>query len=253
MAITISFVNMKGGVAKTTSVASVGCILAHMGYRVLMIDLDVQANLTTAFLPEGRQRSFVHILKGDNSVRGVEIEPNLSLLPSDIEMSGAESALLAWTGDKRYKILSVMLQNKRRQLDFILIDCPPSVGLVTANALVASDMYLCPCRLEDDSLRGVITLKKLINSVVRDVNPELKFGGVFFTMYDLRSRLAISVKNAFDDKFGDHILDSKIRRNVAVAEAKRNHMGVDVYAPDSNAAKDYAALVAEVLSKLKIA
>ncbi len=244
----IAFANHKGGVAKTTSTASIGGCLARDGYRILMVDLDGQANLTLMYLDDDDDRPTVY----DSLVDGkplpiLNIRENLDIVPSGIEMASAEIALVNKL--ERERVLSRVLSPVKNKYDFILIDCPPALNNVTTNAFLSSDYILVPMTAELLPLKGMRMLDSYI-SELKQVKPSLGITGVFLTRYKSRHNLAKAVEEAVADVYGDVLLKTKIRENTTMAEAAGSGSDIFEYAEHSPAAEDYRELTKELLNKL---
>jgi len=257
----VSVYIQKGGCAKTTTVASVAPLLARRGLRVLMIDADAQANLTTTFKADVAGRPtlyelFTSTAVGDNPQSVViGIEENLDLIPSDRRVAELDAAIAGRTA--REKILSRFLERKldaRRRYDVVLIDCPPSSGAIPLNALTASDSVLVPVTAEFLSLDGFARLNSLIEEVRDEVNPGLGILGVVITRFSASRRgmkkSHRDVEQALVQTCGELLFDTRIRENARVMDAPRYGKTICDYAPESNGAKDYIALAEEIYNRL---
>lgn len=258
---TIAIVNHKGGVGKTTSTASLGTALAMKGLRTLVVDLDAQQNLTFSLTPRGTedtpgeatgeeasQPSVFDALMGRQGLPQVEVAENLWLSPSSLELAGAETLLS--TRMAREGILRGLLDDVAESYDYILLDCPPSLGIVTVNALTAADTILIPMTAETLPLKGMTMLDDIVGQVRRSINPRLRLGGVFITRYNNR-RLNNAVTEAVRARYGSLLMDTRIRENIALAETPASGRSIFDYAPDSNGAADYRALAEELLQRLR--
>lgn len=248
----IAVINQKGGVGKTTTTVNLGAAMARRGKRVLLLDLDPQANLTLHLdqQPGPDTRTMTHIL-----VDGEELRPvvqgtstaNLSMIPSDTSLGGAEQALVNRIG--RETILREALGRLGSDLyDIVLMDCPPSLGVLAANALVAADDVLVPMQAEYFSLQGMAKLFEVVELVSKHLNPDLEVRAIIPCMVDLRTNLTSEVLNEIRNHFGSRVCQSMIRANVKLAEAPSFGRTIFEHAPDSNGAQDYAALATEFLS-----
>ena len=242
----IAFANHKGGVGKTTSVASIGSILAARGKRTLLIDLDAQANLTASFLTEEPERTIYNALKGERALPVIQIRENLSMVASTLDMAGVELDLSSRIS--REYILRKLLKPVAGQYDYILLDCPPSLGLVTINALVAANELFIPLTAEALPSRGLAKLTNILQMVRENLNEDITLSGVIITRWE-STNLSKMVEAQLRENFGDTIYQTKIRKNVAIAEAPLYAKDVVTYAPDSNGAKDYTALTEEIVSQ----
>ena len=242
----IAIANHKGGVGKTTSVANIGVALSMKGKRVLLVDLDAQQNLTFFFLKEEEAEVSVYdALKGKAPLPVLHIRENLDLTPSSIDLARAEQDLSGRIA--REYILKNLLDEVAGNYDYILLDCPPSLGVVTYNALVAStDLYIS-LTAEALPYKGLTMLEEVVGEL-QALNKDLAISGVFITRYNNRNLNNI-VAEQIKARYGDKVFNTKIRENIAVAEAPLAGEDIFSYAPESNGAKDYEALADEVLSR----
>ena len=250
----ISFMNNKGGVGKTTSVQNVGYHIARKGYRTLLIDLDPQSNLSQAFGLEDKEVSIYECLSDENRkvllADAVNvINENLHVIPSVLQLSTAEIDLI--NRFSRESILKKLLEGIADQYDFVFLDCPPSMGILTINALAATDYVFVPLQAEFFSFKGIDSLNLFITKVQQQINPRLALNGVFMTMYKKQQNLSLSVRQTVKDFFGDKLLQTVVRVNVALSESQSQAQPIFEYAPDSNGAEDYKALAEEILEILQ--
>lgn len=244
----IAIANHKGGVGKTTSAASIGSCLAGKGFKTLLIDLDGQANLTSYFfLEEDEDRNSVFdTLVNDTALPIYSIKENLDMVPSSLEMAGAEVAMTNIVA--REQLLNIALKPIKANYDYILIDCPPSIGIVTTNAFLAATEILVPMTPELLPLKGMSMLESFVESL-RRIKPELKINGVFITRFNNR-KLNKVVETALKERYSDITYQTKIRENISVAESAGSGSSIFEYDTESNGAKDYAALTEEIIAKV---
>lgn len=243
----ITIANHKGGVGKTTSTASLGVALAILGKRVLLIDLDAQQNLSfTLTQNEDPETSVYDSLVKDAPLPIVNVRENVDLVPASLELARAEIDMA--TKIAREGILKSLLEDKFNDYDYVLIDCPPSLGIVTTNALVASDELYIPLTAEALPLKGLTMLDDVVKEVRKRVNPKLELGAVFFTRYNNR-KLNKEVVSMIESRYGDKVLNTKIRENISLAEMPLSGQSIFEYDPKSNGATDYMALAEEVLKR----
>jgi len=248
MGYVISISNHKGGVGKTTSVASIGVCLAREGYRTLLIDLDPQANLTQCLgEEEGGGDTIYEALTGKSSLEPRLLEENLYLVASTLDLSGVEIEIASNIG--RERTLEDLLEPVRDSYDYILIDCPPSLGLLTLNAFTASDEIYIPQQAQYLSMKGLSKLLEIVELVKKRLNSRLRISGVFVTQFDRRKVLNRNVSEAIEKNFREIAFKTAIRDNIALAEAPSVGSSIFDYAPDSYGAEDYRSLVAEILSR----
>lgn len=249
MARIIAFVNQKGGVAKTTSAINVGAGLALAGKKVLLIDLDAQGHLTFSLGVDAYEldNTVYEVFKGDADASQaiLSIDNKYDLIPSDIRLSGLEMELSAMAG--REFILKEALEAIESQYDYILLDCPPSLALITLNALTAAKEKFIPIQAEFLALHGMKQLLQVVELVRKRLNPALSLAGVITTFYDRRKLLNQQVQEKIITTFGDKSFKTMIRNNVALAEAQAFNLDIFAYKPTSNGAKDYKDLVDEIL------
>lgn len=245
----ITIANHKGGVGKTTSAASIGMALAILGKRVLLIDLDAQQNLSfTLTQNEDPETSVYDSLVNDAPLPVVKVRDNVDLVPASLELARAEIDMA--TKIAREGILKSLLDEHLEKYDYVLIDCPPSLGIVTTNALVASDELYIPLTAEALPLKGLTMLDDVVREVKKRVNPKLVLGGVFFTRYN-NHKLNKEVVNMIDKRYGDKVFKTKIRENISLAEMPLSGQSIFEYDPKSNGAVDYITLAEEIIERNK--
>lgn len=242
----IAIANHKGGVGKTTSVASIGSVLANKGKRVLLVDLDAQANLTSTFLSQEQECTIYNSLKESVNLPIVNIRENLDIVCSSLEMAGIELELASRMS--REFVLKDILEPIQEKYDYILLDCPPSLGLITLNALVASTSLYIPLTAEALPSRGLTMLLDVVQMAKRRLNPSIVLDGIIITRWE-SSKLSKSVEDKLRTSFGTAVFNTKIRKNVAIAESPLFSKDIITYAPESNGAKDYTTLTEEVLTR----
>lgn len=247
MGIIISLLNHKGGVGKTTSAINIGAGLVELGKRVLLVDLDPQANLTLS-LGIPRQRSTIYeAMRGETDLEPYTAKEGLDVITSTLDLSGAEMELINEAG--REFILRELFSTVIEEYDYIIIDCPPSLGLLTLNALTCSDYVYIPLQTEFLALQGLVKIKQVIDKVKFRLNKKLQIGGVIATMYDKRKVLNRNVADSIRKYFGKKVFDTFIRDNVSLAEAPTERKDIFAYSKNSHGAKDYLALCKEILDR----
>lgn len=245
---TISIMNHKGGTGKTTSSINIGAGLAKKGFKVLLLDIDSQANLTEGLGKGDPELSVYDSIRENKKLPILNVSENLDLVPSSIDLLGAEMEIASKIG--REQILHKLLKPIRSEYDYIIIDCPPSVGLLTVNAMVASDTILLPLQGEYFAYKGVDRLLGIVKEVRDNLNDKLEIGGVFITQINPNRILTKTIVEKLTEDLQDKVFDTKIRINVALAEAQLQGQTIFDYAPESNGAKDYEMLVEEILNRL---
>ena len=248
MAKIIAVTNQKGGVGKTTTAVNLSAILADLGRRVLVIDLDPQGNTTSGLGMEAGERSIYEALLGRAALESCAEKTafrNLSLVCGDIRLAGAELELVGL--DRREYRLKTALQTVQRDYDFIFIDCPPSLGLLTLNALTAADRVLIPIQCEYYALEGVTSLIGTVNRVRKSLNPRLDIEGILLTMLDGRTNLGLQVVQEVKKHFKKKVYATTIPRSVRLGEAPSHGEPIHIYDPRSAGAVAYRALADEFL------
>ena len=245
----IAICNHKGGVAKTTTVASLGASLASLGHSVLLVDLDAQSNLTSSLLGYEPERSTYEAIRDRE---GLPIEKvgstGLSLAGASLDLAGIELEIS--TAMERERILQDVLSEVADKYEYILLDCPPSLGLLTLNALTASTDVIIPLTAEALPSKGLQKITDIITMTQKRLNKGLRLSGILITRYE-KNNLSQTVEEAIRERYGELVYDTKIRKNVSLAEAPLAVQTILEYAPTSNGAKDYLALAKEIETKLK--
>jgi chromosome partitioning protein len=244
----IAFANQKGGVAKTTSTLNLAAALAEDGHRVLCIDMDPQGNLTMSqgLNPDSIERSMFDVLVHRLPIENVITNTEVDLAVSSIDLAGAELALSSMIG--RERALEKALIPVKERYDYILIDTPPSLGLLTINALVAADHVIVPVQCEYLSLRGLVQLENTLAMIRENLNPNVAIMGILPTMFDRRTLHAREAVEILEENFGDLVFKTRIKKTIRYAEAPVKGTSVLKYDPSGNAAKAYRDLAKEVLN-----
>lgn len=253
----IAIANQKGGVGKTTTAVNLGAALAELGQNVLVIDLDPQGNASTGLgiPPETRDTTIYDVLTGQVPVAGAIQEtgtPNLSLIPSTVDLSSADIDLVS--NENRSSLLRRALADPDTgvaRFDYILIDCPPSLSLLTVNAMVAADSVLMPLQSEFYALEGLSQLLLTIRQIRATANPDLRIEGIVLTMFDVRNNLSQQVEQDARTNLGDLVFRTRIPRNVRLSEAPSFAVPITLYDPQSRGAMAYRELAGEILSKIR--
>jgi chromosome partitioning protein len=243
----ISISNHKGGVGKTTSAINIGAGLNKLGKKILLIDLDPQANLSQSLGLPDQERNIYGAIRGEYKLEPVGILKGLEVIPSTINLSGAEVELPG-EANREY-ILRNLLEPLSGLYDYILIDNPPSLGLLTINALTASQEVYIPLQAQYLALQGLTKLLEVIDKIKKRLNKELRVGGVFITQFDSRKVLNRDVVATIEAHFKDEVFKTKVRDNIALAEAPAQGLDIFRYNPKSYGAEDYLSLCKEILKR----
>ena len=250
----ISVANQKGGVGKTTTAINLAACLALSGQKVLIIDIDPQGNASSGLGVNLResQKGIYELLAGNASLDQViyptEID-TLKIIPSSVDLAGAEIELVG--RDHREKVLSMALNGVSAEYEFVVIDCPPSLGLLTLNALTVSQSVLIPMQCEYYALQGLNQLLKTLKRIKKSINPDLKVEGILLTMYDNRTLLTSQVENQVKKYFSEFLMKTIIPRNIRLSEAPSHGKPIILYANRSKGSDSYVELAQEVIQRTK--
>lgn len=247
----LGVINQKGGVGKTTTAINLAAALAMLSRRVLLVDLDPQANASSGIGITDPEATVYDVLIGKASARQVIRDsniPNLKILPASSDLAGAAVELDATTDNM--KLLAKALLAVRPNYDFIIVDSPPSVGALTLNSLAAADMLIIPLQAEYYALEGIAKMTDTVERVKGSLNPDLNILGILITMYDNRTKLSKEVEDNVRKHFGNLVFSAVIPRNVRLAEAPSYGQSVFEFAADSQGAEAYKQLAEEVLERV---
>ena len=248
----IAIANQKGGVGKTTTSINLSASLAAKGKKVLVIDTDPQGNTTSGFGIEKNEleNTIYELILGECSIRDCIISniiKNVSVVPSNVNLAAAEIELIGV--DKKEYILKNEVDYVKDDYDFIIIDCPPSLNMLTINSMTTADSVLVPIQCEYYALEGLTQLIHTINLVKKKLNPQLELEGVVFTMYDSRTNLSLQVVENVKDNLKQNIYKTIIPRNIRLAEAPSHGLPINLYDPKSTGAESYRLLAEEVMGR----
>ncbi|MGN0318039.1 MAG: ParA family protein [Lachnospira sp.] len=248
----IAIANQKGGVGKTTTAINLAACLAEAGQRVLIIDIDPQGNTTSGFgvSKDEIDNTIYEVLLQETDIDDAILKnvfDNLDVLPSNVNLAGAEIDLI--DVEEREYILKRAIDSVRDNYDYVILDCPPSLSMLTVNAMTAANTVLVPIQCEYYALEGLTQLIHTINLVKKKLNPELELEGVVFTMYDSRTNLSLQVVENVKDNLKQNIYKTIIPRNIRLAEAPSHGLPINLYDPKSTGAESYRLLADEVMSR----
>jgi chromosome partitioning protein len=247
----IAFANQKGGVAKTTTTLNLAAAFAEQGHRVLCVDMDPQGNLTMSqgIDPDTLEVSMFDVLVHDLSIREVIRRREIDVACASIDLAGAEIAMSTKIG--RERSLEKALRAVSEDYDWMFVDTPPSLGLLTVNALTAADQVIVPVQCEYLSMRGLLQLQNTLSMIRENLNPDVQIAGILPTMVDTRTLHAKEALEILEENFGDRVFGARIRKTIRFAEAPVKGMSVLKYDPTGTAADAYRQLAKEVLSNGK--
>ena len=246
----IAVANQKGGVGKTTTAVNLAACLADAGKQVLMVDMDPQGNATSGTGAKAGKNTVYEVLLGECTMQSSicpTVQKGLYVAPVDIRLAGAEVELVSM--QRREFRMRAALESVRNQFDYILIDCPPSLGLLTLNALAAAQSILIPIQCEYYALEGVTALMNTVSRVKKGINPTLDIEGILLTMLDGRTNLGLQVVAQVKKHFKNKVFGTTIPRNVRLGEAPSHGLPIHLYDPRSTGAEAYNALAREVLRR----
>lgn len=246
---TICFANHKGGVGKTTSVSCIGAGLALKGYRTLLIDFDSQGNLSQG-LGVRSERDIYGVMIGRYKISPVQVVENLFVVPASPQLRNLELDLNN-RADKDLR-LKQALSSMPDRFDFVLIDLPPALGLLTTNGFCSADEVIVPMTPQYYAVQGIVTLTEAISDIRRTKNPNLILSGILVNMFNKQKNVHREIVQAIEKTFGDKVFETKIRLNVSIEESSMSGQNLFRYAPESIGAKDYLSVVEEILKREKM-
>ncbi len=241
----ISILNHKGGTAKTTTTLNLGKALNLLGYKILLVDLDAQANLSQSLGVEDEPETITEVFNQTSENLPIKkVEETFHLVPASLELSAVEASL--YTNIRSYMLMKKKLESIQNNYDYILIDCPPNLGIFTQNALIASGQVLITIQAQYLALKGLKTVYSLINSIKENLNHNISVLGIVVVQVN-HTKLSREIIQSLKDNFQDKVFESHIRQNVSLAEASLNRKDIFSYSPDSYGAIDYMNLAKEIV------
>lgn len=246
----ISTAQHKGGSLKTTTAVSVGSILSRLGYKVLLVDLDAQANLTNSLLSgTNEEENLYTAMTGKTNLPIIPISETLYVVPASLQLGMVDLELASAIA--RERILADLLEPIKEQFDFIFLDCPPSLGILTLNAFTASTDIIVPMIAEVLPFQGLKMIYNFLGMVNKRLNPNVRILGILIARYE-EVKLSRTIEQKLRSQLGDIVFTTKIRKNITVAAAPLEHKDIQAFDPKSNGAKDYMAFTEELLTRLKM-
>lgn len=245
----ISFSNHKGGQSKTSSTVSVGSNLSRRGYKVLLIDLDAQCNLTNSLLEGNYEENLYTAMTGRSKLPILSVSETLYVVPASLELAMLDLELASAIA--RERILADLLEPIKDMFDFIFLDCPPSLGILTLNAFTASTDIIVPMVAEVLPFQGLKMISNFLSTVNKRLNPKVKILGILIARFE-EVKLSRMIEEKLRSQLGDMVFTTKIRKNITVAAAPLEHKDIQTFDPKSNGAKDYMAFTEELLTRLNM-
>lgn len=243
----IAFSNHKGGVGKTTSTVSIGAALSRLNKKVLLIDLDPQGNLSQSLGIDSSDKNIYGFIRNQYPIIPINATKGLDVFPSNVNLAGLEIELNSEPG--REYVIKELLSKFTSDYDYILIDCPPSLGFLTINAFTAASRIIIPLQAEYLAMHGLSKLMEIITKVQSRINPGLQIEGIIITQFDKRKILNKDIASTVGKHFGDKVFKTFIRDNISLAEAPSSGLDIFRYNPNSNGAEDYMKLTKEILTR----